>query len=210
MVLIHALLFSLIVGTAVAGREFFALKGSIKDKILDKRQDAEPAPIPVSCGVGETCEIACGPGYIDCGDPAAGLCYNPADADACCAPNPLDPWLCLGGDYCLVNHYCCPGSSTPDQCALNFSQTLGPDFVFTPPTTTVTSSSPLDPAITVVTTNSAEVTISSPRTTTASAGTATRSSSVASATADNAATSNTISAGASLIYGLLALMGNLL
>jgi hypothetical protein len=74
----HIILTSLTVATAVANQKFKTLNSNV----FGKRQEYQPTI--TTCGIGETCEEACGPGYLECGET---LCYNPEILDVCCGPD---------------------------------------------------------------------------------------------------------------------------
>ncbi|EON68442.1 hypothetical protein W97_07652 [Coniosporium apollinis CBS 100218] len=200
MFFIQFILASLAIVTAVSSKHFHALD----TKVFGKRQEYQPTTS--FCGPGNTCEASCGPGYIDCGDPTENLCYNPANAQTCCEPGSADPWSCPNGDYCLVDGYCCPSGLDPTACALSYSVTLPATFVGPTTTPGVLDSSSGVPNVTP-----AVATISSVPP--GSTGTGSFSPSVASpsvAVFTGAASPNTITGRTGLIYGVLALIGNLL
>jgi hypothetical protein len=73
----HFFLASLTVATAVATKEFH----SLNTNVFGKRQEYQPTTY--TCGIAETCEEACGAGFLECGET---LCYNPDLQHVCCAP----------------------------------------------------------------------------------------------------------------------------
>jgi hypothetical protein len=80
----YCVLASLAVGAALSSHAtFHALDHN--HRVLHKRQTS--APPTTDCGYGETCEIACGIGFIQCGAASLNFCYNPSNGDTCCQPD---------------------------------------------------------------------------------------------------------------------------
>ncbi|KAL1795897.1 hypothetical protein ACET3X_006121 [Alternaria dauci] len=180
----HLILASLTLATALANHQFHALK----PHAFDKRQEYKPDTY--TCGFGETCEESCGAGSLLCSDEATFLCYNPGQEDTCCEPGSADSWGCPGGDYCLVEGYCCPKEVDPQACALEFGVTLPADFVG--PTAT--------PGISNITTPVIAPTSGIIRPTSASTGLPEFT---------GAASLSTVAGGNGLLYAVLVMVGNL-
>lgn len=200
----HWILASLTVATALANHQFHALK----PHAFDKRQEYRPDTY--TCGFGDTCEESCGAGSLLCSDEATFLCYNPGQEDTCCEPGSADscewhtnhvisaflcshnfPGGCPGGDYCLVEGYCCPKEVDPQACALEFGVTLPADFAR--PTAT--------PGLSNITTPVIAPTSGIIRPT---------STSIGLPEFTGAASLSTVAGGNGLLYAVLVMVGNLI
>ncbi|OAL48583.1 hypothetical protein IQ07DRAFT_80739 [Pyrenochaeta sp. DS3sAY3a] len=85
-------------------------------------------PDTSDCGVGDTCEEACGPNQVEC--PSNSLttlyCHSSVDGSHCCTDGSGNS--CRAGFYCTSDGagttYCCPDGIDTPECARQYSLTI--------------------------------------------------------------------------------------
>ena len=168
-------------------------------------------------GPTDTCETACGLGYIQCGDPSANLCYNPDIGEPCCEPNSASVCKCINvqivmyhtaysligscyeGDFCLVDGYCCPGGLEATDCAVSYGVTLPATYVASTPTAISTRSTVVTSGTGVITT---AATLPSSRVTSTLTGSTTMP------TFNGAANANQVVGNTGILYSILVVILN--
>jgi len=128
--------------------------------VLDKRQ-AGYAPSQTYCNAGDTCEVACGPTYIQCASSDGDLhCYDPTIQETCCPDGTGNS--CDEGYYCTSDStggtWCCPNGLSLTACAAAYSLT-GPLFSETQASTAAPSTTPSSSPASVTATPTTTTTI---------------------------------------------------
>ncbi|KAI3318341.1 hypothetical protein HD806DRAFT_318974 [Xylariaceae sp. AK1471] len=107
---------------------------------LDRRQVEGYSPTQQLCGVGDTCDEACGKGFKQCASKdSLTHCYNPLKKQTCCPGGTGDS--CDDGYFCTADDqgatWCCPDNLSLTECAQRYNLP-GPLTSQAPPTSTTT------------------------------------------------------------------------
>ncbi|ORY00102.1 hypothetical protein BCR34DRAFT_494877 [Clohesyomyces aquaticus] len=108
--------------TSVLATEFFSPNHF---GAMQKRQ-AGYYPTTHICGVGDTCQEACGPDSVQCPSNEGIYCFEPKLGEHCCPDGSGNS--CDAGYYCTHDGagttYCCPDGSKLADCAAQYSLTV--------------------------------------------------------------------------------------